>query len=250
MSEAENMKNVPPTEPVDSDVGKPAVAVVAAPKRHSKSKGSRKSKASRKPQVQKESGSATKIKGRDLVPDFDAPLSGSLSEYVYWVGVTPSCPVEHIDLAGINFPKLNENIIPDPSRAGRTQRIPVIGSLVNLTEDKIRLMRDRLPRSIIRFSDNQEAKGVQEEPGTGQNLGDLHLQPRKGFLIRIPTDEYVKERQAAGRATRHYVRKKGDEPVARYMFAVLCADQNNPARGEYYPEVLENTGLEWPEEME
>ena len=193
---------------------------------------------------------ATKIPGASLVPDFGGETAGTSTEYLYWVGIIPSCPVEGIDLAGISFPKLNERIIQDPGRPGDSRRVPVIGGLARLTEEKVRVMRDRLPLTVVRFTDGAESKGIQEEPGTGQNLGDLHMRPRKGHLIRIPTEEHVKARRASGKATRRYVRKKGDEPAARYMFAVLCADQDNPARGEYYPDVLENTGLEWPGKIE
>lgn len=191
---------------------------------------------------------ATKIAGKDLVPDFSPKGSlGVLAEYSFWVGVMPSCPVEGIALAGIQFPKINENIIPATNRSGRTERVPVIGAIVQLTEVKIKMMCNRLPRLVIRFK-NEPA--VREEPGTGLNLGDVHLQGRKGRIITIPTKEEVADRQKRGRATKHYTPDTRDEPAARYMFCVLCKNQDHPERGDTYPGSIEDLGLEWPDTIE
>lgn len=221
--------NKPQTSPKNPDVGKPAVAV---------------------PPV-RASGAKTKIDGSQLVPDLNKAsrnAGGVLQSYKYWVGVTPSCPVEHIDLAGINFPKVNENLVDDPMRTGQRRRVPVIGAIVFLTEDKIRKMRERLPRTVIRFYDNDQ--GERDEPGTGQNIGDNHRRPRRGEPITIPSADEVEQRRKAGKPTRQYIPNPNDVPAARYMFAVLCADQVNGSRGDYYPETLETTGLEWPGELE
>ena len=193
--------------------------------------------------------SLTKISGSDLTPSFEDGMVGTISKYYYWVGVLPASPAESIDIAGINFPKLNELVIDDPARTGRSKRVPVIGSVVPLDEAKIRLLRERLPRSVVRFLDGGQSEGVVDEPGTGQNLGDLHVRPRKGYMVRIPSDQQLKERRERGRSSRPYVKKSGDEPAARYMFAVLCRNQNKPERGDFYPEPLEKTGLEWPHEL-
>ncbi len=192
----------------------------------------------------------TRIAGSALVPDLAAHSSrsgGVLHEYLYWVGVTPSCPREHIDCAGINFPKVNENLVDDPMRTNKKQRVPVIGAIVRLTEDKIRRMRDKLPRLVIRFLDD---KGQHEEPGTGQNIGDNFQRPRRGQIITIPTEDEVASARARGKASRQYVPQKNDAPAARFMFAQLCADQEKGSRGEVYPEPLEVTGLEWPDEID
>lgn len=191
----------------------------------------------------------THIGGGALVPDLGAARerAGTLVQYRYWVGVLPDCPVESIDLCGINFPKVNENLIDDPMRTGIMKRVPVIGSIVWLTADKIRKMRDRLPRTVIRFLDEPE---VVDEPGTGKNVGDVHRRARRGHLITIPTAAEVAERKKHGRSTRQYVPGPHDAPAANYMFAVLCADQRNGSRDETYPDVLADTGLSWPAELE
>lgn len=216
------MATAPKTNP---DVGKPASVTPPTPARAT---------------------SKTKIAGSALVPS-KRSVTGRVRQYRYWVGVTPSCPVEAIDLAGINFPKVNENIVDDPLRTGEKRRVPVIGSIVFLTEDKIRRMRERLPRTVIRFLDD---KGQRDEPGTGENVGDNHVRPRRGQLITIPSAEEIQARRAANRPAREYVEHPNDVPAARFMFAVLCEDQERGSRGDYYPDVLENTGLEWPDEIE
>jgi hypothetical protein len=192
----------------------------------------------------------TKISGSELVPDLDGHRAGAgvVVEYRYWVGVTPSCPVEHIDLAGINFPKVNENLVNDPLRTGMKKRVPVIGAIVFLTEDKIRRMRERLKRTVIRFIDSDS--GAHDEPGTGQNVGDNHRRPRRGHVITIPTAEEIAQRRKTGKATRAYVPNANDVPAARFMFAQLCDDQERGSRGEVYPDCLETTGLAWPDEID
>lgn len=190
----------------------------------------------------------THIGGSDLVPDLEAHKSqlGVARGYLYWVGVTPSCPREHIDLAGINFPKVNENLVSDPMRTGNKRRVPVIGAIVMIDEHKIQRMRDKLKRTVIRFLDDG---GQQEEPGTGQNVGDNHQRPRRGQLITIPTPEEIEERRRRGKPTNEYRPHPNDVPAARYMFAQICEDQQKGSRGEYYPDTLETTGLWWPDEL-
>lgn len=186
-----------------------------------------------------------KVEGAALVPNLTTYAPGTTREYVYWVGILPKSPVEGLTCAGISFPKMNERLIPDPSNPGQKRRIPVIGALVKLTREKLELMAARIPRTVVRFLDEEDVK---DEPGTGENLGDLHRRARRGHLITIPSDEDIADRRARGKATQAYVQREGDEPAARFMFAMLCKNQTNPERGEFYPDVLENTGLSWPEE--
>lgn len=232
--------DVPPTEPAskNKDVGKPASAAALVAERDPKP-----TKAKSAPV-----GKTTRTPGSDLVPDLGKHTAVTRKLYTFWVGVTPSCPVESVDVAGINFPKLNERIIKDPARAGGTKRVPVIGALVHLDQRKIDLLRERLPRLVMRFPYGEAgAEGVKDEPGTGQNLGDLHIRPRKGFPITIPTEAELKAAEKRGKPGRGYVPKDGDEPAARYLFAVLCEDQKHPTRGDFYPPTLEDSGLEWPD---
>lgn len=189
--------------------------------------------------------SKTKIAGADLVPPADVRRPGIERRYKYWVGVTPSCPVEHIDCAGINFPKRNEELLSERGSSEK-KRNEVIGSIVELNEEKIIRLRERLPRLVVRFLNDP---GEKEEPGTGQNLGDLYRQPRKGVIVKIPRAEDVAANKAKGWPTHEYVAQANDEPAARYMFAVLCDDQQRGRRGTTYPETLETTGLEWPDEI-
>ena len=190
----------------------------------------------------------TVVPGSALVPDIESRRrnGGVAKEFFYWVGVTPSCPVQHVDIAGINFPKVNENLIDDPLRSGTKKRVPVIGAIVRLNEKAMKTLRERLPRTVIRFTDDE---GEREEPGTGQNIGDVFRRPRRGHLITIPTAEEVAQRRATGRPTREYVPRPSDVPAARFMFAVYCSDQTRGNRGDVYPDPLETAGLRWPLEL-
>lgn len=192
---------------------------------------------------------ATHFAGADLVPSA-ADLRGSggvLRTFRYWIGMTPSCPLSSIDIAGVNFPKVNELLVPDPMGGHQRKRVPVIGAVVNLTERHVRKLRDRLKRTVIRVIDQP---AVQEEPGTGLNVGDPVMRPRRGIPITIPTAAEIAERQAKGKPTRAYVADSRDVPAAHFLYAVLCADQKNGSRGSHYPETLDVTGLVWPDEID
>lgn len=184
------------------------------------------------------------VAGSDLVPNLETLKTGSLTRYAYWVGISPSCPVENIVLGGINFPKVAERIVDDPMRTAQKRRVPVIGSLVWLSIEQIDKIREALSRTVIRFYPDG---GQKEEPGTGQNVGDNHIRPRRGQVITIPSAEQVEEAQKSGRAIRRYIASERDVPAARFLFAQLCADQKNGNRGDFYPDPLETTGLDYPE---
>lgn len=185
------------------------------------------------------------VSGADLVPNLGSHAAGALQSYLFWVGVLPTCPVEGVALGGVMWPKINENLVTDPMRTNQKRRIPVIGSIVALDRFAFQRIRERLPRTVIRIHDLQE--GQREEPGTGLNMGDVHLRPRRGQLITIPTDEEIAAAQANGRSVRRYTPRENDVPAARFLFAQLCADQKNGSRTDSYPEPLEVTGLTWPE---
>jgi len=190
---------------------------------------------------------AAKITAESLVPDWgDHALAGLAQTFTYWVGVIPSCPVESIDLAGIAFPKMNELLVPDPLRTNVKRRVPVIGSIVRLTYEHIQRMRERLPRTIVRLYDG----GQEQEPGTGQNVGDNHVRPKRGQLITIPSPELVEARRSRGKPIRLYSRQPNDVPAANYMFAILCKDQERGERSEHYPDTLNVTGIDWPGNLE
>lgn len=229
------------------DVGLPAIP----PGQESATKKKRRRrKSAASPAAAADCADGTHIDGAALVPDLDnrREAAGVVSAYRYWVGVTASCPVEHIDCAGINFPKVNENIVDDPKQSGKKVRVPVIGSIVELTEEKVREMRERLPFMVIRYTDDP---GEEEQPGTGKNVGKSpHRYPRRGQNIRIPTSAEMEDSKKRGRPTHAYIPRDNDVPAARFMFAVLCTDQENGNRSDVYPDTIETAGLSWPEQIE
>lgn len=184
--------------------------------------------------------------GDALTPNIESLRSdmGVDTDYLFWVGVLPTCPVDSIDLAGINFPKLNELLLPPRPGTQNRVRHGVIGALVRLSEARMHLMIERLPRTVIRFFEDAEEQ--REEPSTGMNVGDAHIQARRGMLITIPTPAEIEQRRKAGRSTRVYRPTEFDEPAARYMFAKLCADQVKGERSQDYPATIAEKGLSWP----
>lgn len=165
--------------------------------------------------------------------------------YAYWLGVTAACPANQIDCAGLHFPKMQERIIPDPNRPGEHVRVPVIGGLDrHVTRDKLDALREIVSRLVIRFIEAPEA---QEEPGTGENIGDVVRRARKGYVITIPTEAQIQAAKDEGRTLRRYTRQPHDEPAAKYMYMRLCEDQTDPQRGLAAPPTLAEVGVSWPD---
>lgn len=181
-----------------------------------------------------------KIEGSALSYDVNAKRNslGVTKQAYYWVGLLPGCPKEKAELAGVSFPKTTA-LLQQESASGRTVHVPQYGVVTTLTEEKIDLMRDRLSRTVVRF--RQPAA----DPLASNNVGDM-TERRTGHFITVPTEAELEERRKAKRAAMRYTPGPNDEPAADYMFAVLCEDQENPRCGDYYPEPLSKTGLEWP----
>ncbi|MEY5061865.1 MAG: hypothetical protein RIS45_1786, partial [Planctomycetota bacterium] len=124
------------------------------------------------------------VSGGDLVPRIDPSSISVQRESLYWVGSLPGLPTEHVDLCGVNFPKVNEMLVPDPMRSDRKVRVPVIGAIARISVAKLRAIQERLQRTVVRFYD--DVRPVKDEPGTGENIGDVHQRPRRGQVITIP----------------------------------------------------------------
>lgn len=177
-----------------------------------------------------------------LAPNLNEHRVAIETAHWYWIGLMPTCPVEAVTLGGECFPKLEERVSKD--HQGETVRVPVIGAVVRLNRSKFDRIAERLSRTIVRFTANDN--GEQEEPGTGKNIGEPHRRARKGFLIQIPTREEVEARRSQGMSAPVYDQRQGDEPLANHMFAVLCPNQSMPMHGQFLPEPISKTGLEWP----
>lgn len=187
--------------------------------------------------------SLTKLSGESLTPNLDATRAVVSRRYWYWIGVLPTAPVDNIQITGINFPKAEEIVT---KRGTKTHRQGVIGALAHLDQDAILRLRERLPRTVVRvFPATTEVVS-----GTGMQLADAYERKSKGQMITIPRKEDVDSLRKQGLPVHLYSQHPNDQPGARYMFMELCADQERPQRGSYYPEVLEVTGLEWPDELQ
>lgn len=194
-------------------------------------------------QTQKKPGRKV-IPAKNLIPDISSDSVSVGKEVVYWVGVTPDCPTEGIDVAGMNFPKMNEKLVDDPMLQGKKKRIPQVGALVMMTEARFKFLAERVARLVVRFTDGKGAERIYDK---GTDLEALAATRRKGHVITIPTKAETEARRKLGRQTNEYIPDRGDAPAARFMFAIPCPDQEHPSRGGHYPDTLEKTGLAWPE---
>jgi len=191
----------------------------------------------------------THIPGSDLVSDLHKHERVTGAQYWYWVGALPSCPTEVLYLAGMGFPKMTEKVIPANKAGGKTQRIPRVGHVCKLNMDTVAMIRKQLPQIVLRFLEAPR----ENEAGVGATLDeyiDENNRPRKGYPLTIPTAEEIRTRRETTRTIVPYSRGEHDEPGARYIFAQLCSNQTHPAAGAVYPEPLETTGIEWPEDMQ
>lgn len=223
--------DVPPTEPTTTK-NAPSGATATAPQPSAR--------------ASKKGAPKTRYAGDSLVPKLDQNRVAVGRVYFYWLGVTPNCPVDTIQITGVSFSKATENV---HNVNGKTKRFPVIGQIVQLREEDIRRLRERLPRTVIRFFEGKAGEAKVEEPGTGLNVGDAYQRKCRGQLITIPREVDIQEMRKQNRAPHLYEQKPNDQPAARYMFAQLCEDQERGNVGVTYPETLEVTGLVWPDEI-
>lgn len=187
-----------------------------------------------------------KKKGSHLLADLDQYKHGLSQTYAFWVGVTSSCPKPGIDLAGINFPAVTGH----KSSFAEGERELRPGAIVRLRKDQVERMIKRLPQTVIRFRDYPAEHAPELSSRFVSNVeGSQVEKPRGGTLITIPTKEEIEQVRARGTYYPEYQAQPTDEPAARYMYCMLCEDQQNPQRGTFY-RTLEETGLEWPGDKE
>lgn len=193
----------------------------------------------------------TRIDPKDLAVDFDS-FEGLavLEEHPFWLGLTADCPVNQIDVAGLHFPKAEEEI--KINAAGKQIRNPVHGALnFHVTRQHFDALCEVLPRLVIRFTD----KGIEEPPekdAAGVITG-APLVVRRGYLVKIPTAAQIAEREeeiqrmgGRGRKLRPYMRDPRDVPASRFMYFQHVP---NKMRGNEFS-TIEEDGLEWPEVLE
>lgn len=180
----------------------------------------------------------TKVPASHLAPDFDnIPGDLNLSEHTFWLGVTADCPSGQIDVAGLHFPKAEEQIVIND--AGKQVRVPVIGA-INKTVTRVHFQElvRLLPRLVIR-----PVKPVVQD-GSGVNTGGP-IERAKGRLIKIPDEKMIAGAAEHGRRLEPYIKQPGDRPATEFMFFVHAP---KGVRGTEYQTIAE-AGLEWPEEI-
>ena len=195
------------------------------------------------------------VSGADLAPDprsfgtVDSALAVGEFFY-YWVGSVPDCPMEYPTFAGIVFPKVNERLVKSHLRDGKTNRVPVIGGIAKIDRLKFLRLVDTIKRTVIRFQELPEEvpenNPLDDKFERGKNLEDIDIRPRRGRPILIPTKEEIEQAKQMNRHIEAYIPSERDEPIARYLFAVLCQDQRQPERGDKYPGTMAQDGFYWP----
>jgi len=174
-----------------------------------------------------------------LAPDFDN-IPGELiaEEFPFWLGVTADCPRGQIDIAGLHFPKKEEDIVVND--AGKQVRVPQHGA-INFTVTKYHF--EELCRLLSRLVIRPHKVVNQDE--AGENIGDP-VQNSKGRLIKIPDDKMLAGASESGRRLKPYVKQPGDRPATEFMYFLHAPDK---VRGTKYQTISE-VGLEWPGEIE
>lgn len=177
----------------------------------------------------------TKVDPSTLAPDFDN-IPGELlaDEHTFWLGVTADCPRGQIDVAGLHFPKSEEQIITND--AGNQVRVPKHGAVNRMvTRHHFEELVKVLPRLVIR------PMSVVHEDGSGENTKDP-VQRAKGRLIKIPDEKAILGASTHGRRLKPYVQQPGDRPATEFMYFVHAPDGH---RGNTIQTIAE-LGLEWP----
>lgn len=172
--------------------------------------------------------------GRNLVSDLSTYANGVGEDRLYWVGMLDECPLHNVDVAGINFPKYNEKLVPSRRDPTRQERVSHPGSLVVLNERKLSMLAEQLPRRVIRMQATPDDNHV----SAGENVGDPVTRGRRGYLVKIPASDA----DTSARQYRPYHYQKGDVPLATFLFAVPCPSGEAATKP---PDSVVETGLVW-----
>lgn len=172
-----------------------------------------------------------KVSVAALEPNFaELPDEIQVFEKTFWLGLSADCPRGQIDVAGLHFPKLEEEI--KRNQAGKQVRNPVIGCInKTVTRAHFDALVKALPRYIIR-------------PHKDADLDDPKSLA-KGKLIKLPDPEAVHEGPEMRRKLKPYVQRPGDRPATEFMFFMHAPSGK---RGNEYQTIAEAGGLEWPDD--
>ena len=153
-----------------------------------------------------------------------------LRMYTYWVGTFENCPAPFLTCGGICFPKGEILLTENPASKTKKLQHPVIGTLQEMSLAVVQSVITHLPLRVVRTARHADS--------TGKTVG---------YGVRIPKQSEIDERVAAGRSPGHYVADEKDEPMAKWVYCILCPDQKNPERGHTYPPPVSETGIQWPD---
>jgi hypothetical protein len=235
-SSLDNDTAIPPTEPVSV---MPPTDLLPAKK--SKSSQPRSRRAPRQPRGK--NAKPLVVPGAKLIPDLNDHSEALSEEVFFWVGMIMEAPVENLTIAGIRMSKTQERVVRSKSDPKKHDRFPVYGGICRMTRQRFNTFCETMSRTIFRF---HSSEAIKEELGTGVNMGDVHVQHRRGYPIQIPSAELIASRKANGKSVRPYRASAMDEAAAYYCYAIECHNQAKPKRGEDSPDTLDITGIVWP----
>lgn len=153
--------------------------------------------------------------GAHLAPPIEPGPQVSL--YWFHVGLLPNVPRGQIDIAGVHFPKYQEDVRIDPEN-GKTIRTKKRGAVVPLSQHQLDELEKRLPKLFLRTF----RSGVRID---GQNTGETS--PRYGakLMKEKSIEEHEREQASnreAGMIVNHVYRpiifEKGDKRVAEVLY--------------------------------
>lgn len=112
------------------------------------------------------------------------------TEKTYRIGVSPDCPLHHIVVGGVCFPRRSERV---EGYGVETKRTELRGSIVKLTDAQIAAAREGAKHKVIRSTHGSKPRAL--------------IYSLKG---------------------RNYRPIKGDEPVAKYLYIEEVGTNSNP----------------------
>lgn len=164
------------------------------------------------------------IPASSLIPNLE--IGSATASYWYWVGLSDDCPLQIAHVGGVALCKMTE-IIRQPSSdwAAPTERIKHPGQIVRMSRAQVELFAERLSRTIVRVLHAEPSKGE------GEDTGDRPV--RHAVKVQIPSEAELAEKRAQRRTVRGFVPREGDQPLAKYAYAVLIDERRPRPRGQH-----------------
>jgi len=157
-------------------------------------------------------GSAVKVKSG--LPE----ITKSAKTIRYWIGTTPSSPIQNVTVGGVTFPLFRGSPVFDQD-GGKPDRTLDHGIYADLTDERVELIRNGVKIRVIRIWGGTDDDKFETAPGTVKGKGKT----AQMLIVDGP----------------HYRRQPNDHPVGEFLYMHRLDAMSAEDGHRFPPETME-----------